>query len=288
MNKDKLDCHSNNPINDVCSNSNHKNVQQERTTHNSLYPLANYELQMNYDLEDPYGTNDWKSTNNHKGQLLIAYDNKIGNKTQHQRLFYTLYIRPSDNGNEYSIYRLFTDQILVTEEYQPVPVPVPEDLIEAIIDKHLYDKKIQIINFNSDHPIVQDDHSNNYNKDGHTHINGKNNSEDESYDELNSSPQLNGMESNKIVDQGYQILLPAGSSKSTSISVKHDRTIDTSTFLQGLFLMYLYVALITILCLQLSLTVYVHKDTTHHLYEGFSAVVHILWSLPVSLKNGIL
>ena len=58
-----------------------------------------------------------------------------------------------------------------------------------------------------------------------------NDSEDESHKELNSSPQLYGMEWNKIVDQGYKIMLPVGPSKSTSISVKHNGTTNTSTFL---------------------------------------------------------
>ena len=61
MNDDKMVCHSDNPTNDVYSKIDHSNVHQERTTHNSVYPLANSELQLNYDLEDPYGTNDWKT-----------------------------------------------------------------------------------------------------------------------------------------------------------------------------------------------------------------------------------
>ena len=136
--------------------------------------------------------------------------------------------------------------------------------------------------------MIQDDYSNNHNENGHTHIIDNNDSEDESHNELNSSPQLNGMESNKIIDQRYRIILPMGSSKPTSISVKHYGTTNTSTFLQGLFLMYLHKAIITILCLQLSLTVYVDKDIPYYLYKGISTVVHLLSSLPASLRNGIL
>ena len=36
MNDNKMVCHSDNPMNDVYSNINHKNVKQERTTYNSL------------------------------------------------------------------------------------------------------------------------------------------------------------------------------------------------------------------------------------------------------------
>ena len=63
------------------------------------------------------------------------------------------------------------------------------------------------------------------------------NSEDESYDELDSSQQLSCMESNTMFHQENQILLTVGSSKSTSVSViKPTRIITTSTFLQGLLL----------------------------------------------------
>ena len=96
------------------------------------------------------------------------------------------------------------------------------------------------------------------------------------------------MESDKIFNQGNQILLTVGSSKSTSISMKYNGTTNTSTRLQGLFLLYLQKAAITILCLQLSLTVSVRKDIQHNLYKGISTVVHLLLPLPASLRNGIL
>ena len=205
MNNNKLDCHCNNPTNDVYSIINNKNVQQEQTTHNSLYCLTNSKLQLNYDLEDLYRTNDWKSTNSHKGELIIAYNNKVGNKTLRPRVFFALYIKTHDIGNGHLIYRLSTDQILVTEDYQSVHVP--EDIIEAISKTNSSDNKIQAIHFNNNNQtIVQDDHSNNHNEGGHTHINDMNNSEDKNHSELNSSLQLYGMEPNKIVNQGYKIL----------------------------------------------------------------------------------
>ena len=82
-----MDCHSDNPTNDVYSNINHKNVQQERTIYNSLYHLADSKLQLKYDLEESYRTNDWKSTNSHKGELVIAYDTNAGNNTLYQKKF---------------------------------------------------------------------------------------------------------------------------------------------------------------------------------------------------------
>ena len=165
---------------------------------------------------------------------------------------------------------------------------MPEDLIEAISEINSSDNNIQDIYFNNNQAIIQDDHSNNHNKNGHTHINHANNPEDESQNELNSSPQLYGMTPNKIVDQEYKILLPVKPSKTTSISVKHNETTNTSTSLHGLFLMCLYEAVMTILCLHLSLMVYIHKDISYYLYQGISTVVHLLLSLPVSLRKRIL
>ena len=114
-------------------------------------------------------------------------------------------------------------------------VLVPDNLIKPINQNKSYVKKIQIICFNSNHPIVQDDQSNNHIYNGHTRINDKNISNDKSYNELNSLPQLNGMELNMIVDQGYKILLPMGSSKSTKLSVNHNGTTHISTFLKNCF-----------------------------------------------------
>ena len=199
MNDNKMDCHCDNPTNDMYSNINHRNVQPESTTHNSLYRLINHKLQLNYDLEESYRIDDWKSLNSHKGELDIAYNTKFEYKTLHPRVFYVLYIRPNDVDNGHLIYGLSTDQILVTKEYQSIHMP--ENLIEAISETSSSDNKIQVIHFNNGQAIIQDDQSNNHNKNGHIHINHTNNPEDESHKELNSSPQLGGMKPNKIVDQ---------------------------------------------------------------------------------------
>ena len=122
------------------SNINHKNVQQEQTIHNSLYHLANSKLQLNYDTKESYRTDDWKSTDSHNGELVIAYNDKVGNKTLHPRVFYALCIRPNYVGNGNLIYRLSTDQILITKDYQQVPVS--DDLIETMNKTNSYDNKI--------------------------------------------------------------------------------------------------------------------------------------------------
>ena len=58
MNNNKLFYSSDNLTNDMYSNTNHQNIQQEQTTHNSVYTLANYKLKLSSDLEDPNETDD--------------------------------------------------------------------------------------------------------------------------------------------------------------------------------------------------------------------------------------
>ena len=110
-----------------------------------------------------------------------------------------MYIRPNNDGNGHLIYRLSTDQILITKDYQSVPVT--KDLIEAISETDSYDNKFQVNNFDRNHSTVYDDQSNNNDDDSCTHFNDEDNSEDESYDELDNPQQLNRMKSNEIVYQ---------------------------------------------------------------------------------------
>ena len=73
MNDDKIVHPSDDLADDMYNNIDYHNVQQEETINNSLYTLANNELQLSFDLEDPNKTDDWKSTNSHKGELVIAH-----------------------------------------------------------------------------------------------------------------------------------------------------------------------------------------------------------------------
>ena len=124
---------------------------------------------------------------------------------------------------------------------------------------------IQVNNFDSDHSIVQDDHSNNNDDGGRIHSNDKDDSEDESYDELDGSQQLNDMESNKIVKQENHNLLTVGSSNSTKVCMKHNGTTNTNKLLQRLFVQYLHKVVTTILCLHSFVPMSVHEDTLLHL-----------------------
>ena len=94
----------------------------------SLYTLATIKLQLSSDLEDL----DWNSTKSHKRELIIAYNNKVGNKTLCSKTFYVLYVKPNQEGNGYLVYRLDMDQIVVTKDYRTVSVP--EDLDHTSIN----------------------------------------------------------------------------------------------------------------------------------------------------------
>ena len=114
MNDHKIIYPSDNQTIDMYSKRNHQNVQQKRNTHNNLYTFTNYKLQLSSDLEDLNGTDDWKSTNSHKSEVGIAYDNKVGNNALHPKIFYTWYIKQNGNNNGHLIYYLSTDKTVVT------------------------------------------------------------------------------------------------------------------------------------------------------------------------------
>ena len=114
------------------------------------------------------------------------------------QIFYGLYIQPNKDVNGHLIYKIFTDQILVTMKYQSVPVP--EDLIKAINKTDSSNNKIQVDHVNSEDSIVQNDHSNNNKDEGQTQSKDGDNYVDKSHGKLNSSHQLYNMESNKIVN----------------------------------------------------------------------------------------
>ena len=96
------------------------------------------------------------------------------------------------------------------------------------------------------------------------------------------------MESNKIVEQENQNLLTVGSSNSTRLSVKHNGTTSTSTFLQCLFTQYVHKVIITILCLQPFLPMAVYEDALRHLYKDIYTAIHLLSYLLTSLMSEIL
>ena len=67
--------------------------------------------------------------------------------------------------------------------------------------------------------------------------------------------------------------------------MKHNGATSTSTFRQCLFIQYLHKVVITILCLQPFLQMYVHEDALRHLYEDPYTVIHLQSSLLTSLRS---
>ena len=142
----------------------------------------------------------------------------------------------------------------------------------------------------------------------------KDDSEDRDTDELGNSQHLYDLMSDKIVDHEDQVILTKKSYKYASISVNESINIDNhipSLFLQclcklqGLFLQYLYKAVITILCLRclyentsnivhllpsirVSIRMSIREDILHHLYKRISMVIILLVSLCTSLLDEFL
>ena len=81
---------------DDLTNDDYSNIEDHETQHkwtnqhNSYYTLVDKELRSSSHLEDPNKTNDWKTTDTHGGELVVAYDNNAGNNTLYLRTFYLL------------------------------------------------------------------------------------------------------------------------------------------------------------------------------------------------------
>ena len=164
MNDNNRD-HSNNDLsNDMYSHIDHNNADLRQTNHNSLYTHANNELQISSDLEDL----DWNSTDSLKGELIITYNNKVRYKTLHPRVFYALYVKPNEEGNEHLISRLSTDQIVVTKKHKTVPAP--EDIGKTLCKSDPYENKSQVKGVDMIISTIHNDQSNNYDNNNHVSI----------------------------------------------------------------------------------------------------------------------
>ena len=78
---------------------------------------------MSSDLEDQNEADDWKSTNSHEGELVIAFGTNSGNNALRPRIFYALYIGPNNDGNKLNLKVMFIRfRILTTvlDTYQPI------------------------------------------------------------------------------------------------------------------------------------------------------------------------
>ena len=149
------------------NNIDHDTVDQKQTTYDSLYTLADNKPQLGSELEDL----DWISTDSHKDEPIIASEDKVGNKILCPRAFYDLYVKPNKESNGHLIYRLATDQIVVTKDYWIVRVP--GDLDNTICETEPYENKSQVDDVDKIQSIVHANQSNNYDNNNHTSINNE-------------------------------------------------------------------------------------------------------------------
>ena len=103
-------------------------------------------------------------------------------------MFYALYIKPNGDNTGHLIYDLSRDNIVVTPNYQSVPVPA--DLFELTNRTELSNNKIQVNHFDIRQSIVQMNYHNNNEYKIQTPNNNKDDSEDGNTDELGNSQHL--------------------------------------------------------------------------------------------------
>ena len=204
----------------------------------------------------------------------MAYNNNAKRDILYPGAFYTLYIGPNYDGTGHLIFKLLTKQILTTPKYKPVPML--EDLIKTTNEMDTFTTKLQTNHFDSDHYTAQEDYFNNTQDDDQDHCDDMNNSEHESYNDLDSSQQIDTMKSDTRFHLENKILQSVELSISTNISIiKPTGVTIISTFLQNLFLQHFLKGFTMVLSLQPPLSVSLHDDILHLLYQGVSTVVSL-------------
>ena len=86
------------------------------------------------------------------GELVMAYHIRANNKTSRPRAFYALYIGPNDSSTVHSVFKLSIKQLLTTPKCKPVPMP--EDIIQAVNEMGTITNKIQLNHFDCDQRTV--------------------------------------------------------------------------------------------------------------------------------------
>ena len=64
------------------------------------------------------------------GELVLAYDVQLNNKTLKLREFYALYIGPNDGSTGHSVFKLSTKKIIVTPRCKHIPIP--DNVVEVV------------------------------------------------------------------------------------------------------------------------------------------------------------
>ena len=96
--------------------------------------------------------NSWTTTDKHEAELEMVYNKNASNKTLHPRIFYTLYIGPNDSGTSHLVFKLSTKHPFTTPKYKPVPIS--EDIIQAVNEMGTITNKIQLDHFDCDQHTV--------------------------------------------------------------------------------------------------------------------------------------
>ena len=133
-----------------------------------------------------------------QNEIIVAYNNKARNNTLHPKVSYTLYIKLNGDNNGHFIYDLSRDELVITTNYQSVPVPI--DLFESTNRIKSSNSKIQVDHFDVEHPIVWREDSNNTKYKSQSSNSNKDDSEDGDTYELGNSQHLYDLMSDKIVD----------------------------------------------------------------------------------------
>ena len=66
------------------------------------------------------------------GELVLAYNVKLDNKTSKPRAFYALYIGSNDKGTDHSVFKLSTKTMIVTPRCKSIPMP---DEVITVVNK---------------------------------------------------------------------------------------------------------------------------------------------------------
>ena len=145
-------------------------------------------------------------------------------------------INSNDDNNDHVIYDISRDKIVVTTNYQSVPVPT--DLFEPTNRTESSNNKIQVDYFDVKHPIIRMEDYNNNEYKSRTPNSNKDDSEDGDTDELGNTQHLNDLMSDKIVDHEDQVMVTEESYKYAGVSMNESTNIDNHT--SSLFLQCLY------------------------------------------------
>ena len=73
------------------------------------------------------------------GELVFAYDVQANNKLSRPRAFFTLCIRPNDEGTRHSVFKLSTKKMIIIPRCKPAPMP---DNVIEIVNRMEKDEKI--------------------------------------------------------------------------------------------------------------------------------------------------